>query len=54
MAVAVVESIKAIVTVKVSDGSHLTYEATFKYKNAERDVAKFIGKTLARFGRDSK
>ena len=54
MSVAIVEGIKVIVTVKVSDKSQLTYEATFKYKNAKSEAAKFIRETLARFGRDSK
>jgi len=52
--VAVITGIKISVYVKVSDGSQLTYEATFQYKDAEKNVVKYLNRTLARFGKDSK
>ena len=50
--VAVVEDIKITVYVKVSDGSQLTYEKTFRCKDAEKNVVEYLKKTLARFEKD--
>ena len=44
MSLAIVEGIKISVYVKVSDGSQLTYEATFRYKNSEKNVVKYLKK----------
>lgn len=54
LSVAVVEGIRITVYVKVSDGTQLTYEAIFRYKDAEKKVMKYLKKTLARFEKDSK
>ena len=54
MSLGVVTGIKISVYVKVSDGSRLTYEATFQYKDAEKNAVKYLNKTLARFGKDIK
>ena len=54
MSVAAVEGIEITVYVKVSDGSQLTYKATFRYRDAEKNVVKYLKKTLARFEKESK